>query len=74
MYVRALRITVLKSAGNFTRGECHDLNAEKIQRVKYFVSSDTELLRTRNFRTPALPAVFENFKLWSTLPQPTPAQ
>ena len=37
MYVRALRITVLKSAGNFTRGECHDLNAEKIQRVKYFV-------------------------------------
>jgi Lytic transglycolase len=35
-------------------------------------SSDTELLRTRNFRTPALPAVFENFKLWSTLPLPTP--
>jgi len=35
--VRALRITVLKSAGNFTRDECHDLNAEKIQRVKCFM-------------------------------------
>ena len=35
--VRALRITVLKSAGNFTRDECHDLNAEKIQRVKRFM-------------------------------------
>src|SRR5258707_14524117 len=34
MCVRALRITVLKSAGNFTRDECHDLSAEKIQRVK----------------------------------------
>src|SRR3984893_524151 len=37
MYVRALRITVLKSAGNFPRGECHDLSAEKIQRVKCFM-------------------------------------
>jgi hypothetical protein len=37
MCVRALRITVLKSAGNFTRYECHDLNAEKIQRVKCFM-------------------------------------
>jgi hypothetical protein len=37
MCVRALRITVLKSAGNFTRDECPDLNAEKIQRVKCFV-------------------------------------
>jgi len=37
MCVRALRITVLKSAGNFTRDECHDLNAEKIQRVKCFI-------------------------------------
>jgi hypothetical protein len=37
MCVRALRITVLKSAGNFTRDECHDLNAEKIQRVKCFM-------------------------------------
>jgi hypothetical protein len=32
-----LRITVLKSAGNFTRDECHDLSAEKIQRVKCFM-------------------------------------
>jgi hypothetical protein len=37
MCVGALRITVLKSAGNFTRNECHDLNAEKIQRVKCFM-------------------------------------
>jgi hypothetical protein len=35
--VRVLRITVLKSAGNFTRDECHDLNAEKFLRVKCFV-------------------------------------
>jgi hypothetical protein len=37
MCVRALRITVLKSAGNFTRDECHDLSTEKIQRVKCFM-------------------------------------
>ena len=37
MCVRTLRMTVLKSAGNFTRDECHDLNAEKIQRVKCFM-------------------------------------
>src|SRR5437016_3720374 len=37
MCVRALRITVLKSAGNFTRDECHHLSAEKIRRVKCFV-------------------------------------
>src|SRR4051794_30495496 len=34
---RALRITVLKSAGNFTQDECHDLSAEKILRVKCFM-------------------------------------
>ena len=39
MCVRALRITVLKSAGNFTRGECHELSAEKIRRVKCFLLS-----------------------------------
>jgi hypothetical protein len=37
MCVRALRMTVLKSAGNFTRDEYHDLKAEKIQRVKCFM-------------------------------------
>src|SRR5271154_7013699 len=37
MCVRALRMTVLKSAGNFTRDECPDLNAGKIQRVKCFM-------------------------------------
>ena len=37
MCVRAVRITVLKSAGNLTRDECHDLNAEKIHPVKCFM-------------------------------------
>src|SRR5512147_1601477 len=37
MCVRAVLITVLKSAGNFTRDECHDLRAEKIQPVKCFM-------------------------------------
>ena len=37
MGVRAVRITVLKSAGGLTRDECHDLNAEKIWPVKCFV-------------------------------------
>jgi hypothetical protein len=44
MCVRALRITVLKSAGNFTRGECHDLSAEKIHRVKYFMFTRYEIV------------------------------
>ena len=65
MCVRALRITVLKSAGNFARDECHDLNAEKIQRVKCFMHEVRNLLRASNFRTPARPAGFENFWLWS---------
>jgi hypothetical protein len=64
MCVRALRITVLKSAGNFTRDEGHDLNAEKIQRVKCFMHEVRNLLRASNFRTPARPAGFENFRLW----------
>ena len=65
MCVRALRITVLKSAGNFTRDKCHDLSAEKIQRVKCFMFEVRNLLRASNFRTPARPAGFENFRLWS---------
>ena len=44
MSVRALRITVLKSAGNFTRDECHDLNAENIQRVKCFMFTRVEFV------------------------------
>ena len=48
--VRALRMTVLKSAGNFTRGECHDLSAEKARRVKLFVHAAQDLLRAGNFR------------------------
>ena len=51
MCVRALRITVLKSAGNFTRDECHDLNAEKIQRVKCFMFTRCGIC--------CVPAIFE---------------
>jgi hypothetical protein len=49
MCVRALRITVLKSAGNFTRDECHDLNAEKIQRVKCFMFARCEFVACWQF-------------------------
>ena len=65
MCVRALRITVLKSAGNFTRHECHNLNAEKTQRVKCYVHELRNFWRASNFRTLAWPAAFENFRLWS---------
>jgi hypothetical protein len=51
MCVRALRITVLKSAGNFTRDECHDLSAEKIQRVKCFMFTRCGIC--------CVPAIFE---------------
>src|SRR5260370_3154639 len=51
--------------GNFTRGECHDQSAEKIQRVKCFMFEVRNLLRASNFGTPARPAGFENFRLWS---------
>src|ERR1700694_423376 len=52
MCVRALRITVLKSAGNFTRDECHDLSAEKIQRVKCFMFTRCGIC--------CVPAIFEH--------------
>jgi hypothetical protein len=42
--VRVLRITVLKSAGHFTRDEYVDLNAEKIQQVKCFMSRGAEFV------------------------------
>ena len=51
MCVRALRIAVLKSAGNFTRDECADLNADKIQRVKCFVFTRCGIC--------CVPAIFE---------------
>ena len=51
MCVRAVRITVLKSAGNFTRDECPDLNAEKIQRVKCFMFTRCGIC--------CVPAIFE---------------
>jgi len=37
MGVRGSRMTVLNSAGNFARNQCHDLKAENNQRVKCFV-------------------------------------
>jgi hypothetical protein len=49
MCVRALRITILKSAGNFTRDECHDLSAEKIQRVKCLCSRGAEFVACWQF-------------------------
>jgi hypothetical protein len=49
MYVRALRMTVLKSAGNFTRGECHDLSAEKILRVNVLTSQSAEFVACQQF-------------------------
>ena len=51
MCVRTLRMTVLKSAGNFTRDECHDLSAEKIQRVKCFMFTSCGIF--------CVPAIFE---------------
>jgi hypothetical protein len=49
MWVRALRITVLKSAGNSPRDECHDLSAEKIQRVKCFMFMRSEFAARQQF-------------------------
>jgi hypothetical protein len=71
MVVRALRMMVLKSAGNFTRGECHDLSAEKARCVKLFVHKAQDLLRAGNFRTPARSSGSENFRLLAeaALPQ-----
>ena len=51
MCVRAVRITVLKSAGNLTRDECHDLNAEKIHPVKCFMFTRCGIC--------CVPAIFE---------------
>jgi hypothetical protein len=51
MCVRAVRITVLKSAGNFTRDESHGLNAEKIQPVKCFMFTRCGIC--------CVPAIFE---------------
>ena len=49
MCVRALRMTVLKGAGIFTRDECHDLNAEKIHRVKCLCSRGAEFVACSQF-------------------------
>ena len=49
MCVRALRITVLKSAGNFTRDQCHDLSAEKIQCVNVLSSRSAEFAACQQF-------------------------
>jgi hypothetical protein len=47
--MRALRMTVLKSAGNFTCDECPDLNAEKIQRVNVLCSRGAEFVACQQF-------------------------
>ena len=49
MYVRALRMAVLKDAGNFPRGECPDLSAEKIQRVNYFIRAKGKIFCRSQF-------------------------
>ncbi len=49
MCVRTLRMTVLKSAGNFTRDERHDLSAEKIQRVKCFMFTSCGIFACQQF-------------------------
>jgi hypothetical protein len=59
MSVRALRMVVLKSAGNFTRDEQYDPSAEKFPvRHMLYVHEVRNLLRASNFRTPARPAGF----------------
>ena len=66
MCVRALRITVLKSAGNFTRDECHHLNAENVQRVKCFMVTGYGICCVLEiFESSVAPAGLENFKLSS---------
>ena len=66
MCVRALRITSSRVQASFTRGECHDVNAEKIQRVKCFMFTRCGICCVPViFETPAEPAGFENFKVWS---------
>jgi hypothetical protein len=49
MCVRALRMTVLKSAGKFTRDEWRDLSAEKLQRVKCFMLTRAEFGACQQF-------------------------
>ena len=49
MCVRALRIAVLKYAGNFPRCVCLDLNAENIQRVNYFIRAKGKICRRSQY-------------------------
>jgi hypothetical protein len=49
MCVRVLRMTVLKSAGKFTRDEWRDLSAEKLQRVKCFMLTRAEFVVCQQF-------------------------
>jgi hypothetical protein len=61
MSVRAMRMTVLESAGNFTRYECDDLSAEKIPRVKCFVFTRCGIRRAGNFRNAGAAGRVRNF-------------
>ena len=49
MSERALRMAVLKSAGNFTRDECYDLNAEKVRYVNVSSSRGAKFIARRQF-------------------------
>jgi hypothetical protein len=62
MSVRALRMRVLRSAGNFTRDECHDLNAEKIQRVKCFMFTGAEFVACRQFSNAGVAGCVQKFQ------------
>src|SRR5262249_29528593 len=66
---------VLKSAGNVTCGECRDVSAENVRRVKRFVFAREKFVQVSNFRTSAESAGFENFRIWSAaLTQSPPAR
>jgi hypothetical protein len=65
MVVRALRMTVLKSAGNFTCDERRDLNAEKIQPVKCFVPTTCGICCVRQFSNAGAAGWVRKFPLWS---------
>src|SRR5262249_25445325 len=62
MCVRALRMTVLKSAGNFTRYECHDLSAEKIQRVNVLCSRGAQFVACQQFSNAAVAGWVRKFQ------------
>jgi hypothetical protein len=63
MVVRVLRIMVLNSAGNVTRGECRDVSAEKTRRVKLFRARCTKFILLGNFRNARPAGLVRKFQL-----------